>query len=87
MLVASSPLVVISCTSSSLSFHPYEQAVESKLVQGELCPRSYGNHLLQHPSNRSVASLNTNNHPPPLADLASRNAQKRVAMEDAQGEP
>ena len=33
-----------------------------RLVQGELSPRSYGNHLLQHPSNRSVASLNTNNH-------------------------
>ena len=33
-----------------------------KLVQGGLSPRSYGNHLLQHPGNRSVASLNTSNH-------------------------
>ena len=31
-------------------------------VQGELSPKSYGNHLLQYPSNRLVASLNTSNN-------------------------
>ena len=36
-----------------------------RLVQGELSPRSYGNHLLQHPGNpSSVASPNTSNHRP-----------------------
>ena len=31
-------------------------------VQGGLSPRCCGNHLLQHPGNRLVASLNTSNH-------------------------
>ena len=32
-----------------------------RLVQVELSPRSYGNHLLQQPGRRSVASPNTSN--------------------------
>ena len=35
-----------------------------RLVPGELSPRSYGNHLLQHPGNHSAAFLNTSNHRP-----------------------
>ena len=33
-------------------------------VPGELSPRSYGNHLLQHPGNHSAALLNMSNHRP-----------------------
>ena len=51
-----------------------------RLVQGELSPRSHGNHLLQHPGNRSVASPNTNNHRPrwqtwPVGMLKGRRLQ------------
>ena len=35
-----------------------------RLVPGELSPRSYGNHLLQHPGNHSAAFLNMSNHRP-----------------------
>ena len=47
---------------SHSSESPIKRRPGSKAVQGELSPKSYGNHLLQHPSNRLVASLNTNNH-------------------------
>ena len=51
-----------------------------RLVQGELSPRSYGNHLLQHPGNRSVASPSTSNHRPrwqtwPVGMLKGRRLQ------------
>ena len=35
-----------------------------RLVLGERSPRSYGNHLLQHPGNHSAAFLNMSNHRP-----------------------
>ena len=35
-----------------------------RLVPGERSPRSYGNHLLQHPGNHSAAFLNMSNHRP-----------------------
>ena len=45
-----------------------------RLVRGELSPRSYVNHLLQHPGNRSVASPSTSNRRPRW-----RNAQRQEA--------
>ena len=51
-----------------------------RLVQGELSPRNYENHLLQHPGNRSVASPSTSNHRPrwqtwPVGMLKGRRLQ------------
>ena len=51
-----------SSPTSHSSESPIKRRPGSKASAGRLSPRSNGNHLLQHPGNRSVASLNTSNH-------------------------